>query len=166
MFNENLVFVLDVDGVITSGHMVYSKYGKDYKIFGPDDFDALKELLNYMDIHFITADLRGLPITQKRIEEEMNWKMDFVSGSPNDRWKWIINEYPNKNIIFMGDGIYDFVCLRNSILSITTNDALPHIKDSAQYITSRTGGNRAVAEACLYIMRYYNLDWIRKYDSK
>ena len=34
-------FVLDVDGVMTTGHFFYTKSGKVMKMFGPDDHDAL-----------------------------------------------------------------------------------------------------------------------------
>ena len=34
-------FILDVDGVITTGHFIYSQEGKLMKIFGPDDNDGL-----------------------------------------------------------------------------------------------------------------------------
>ena len=36
--------ILDVDGVITDGTMIYDSKGKRYKIFGPDDHDSLKVL--------------------------------------------------------------------------------------------------------------------------
>ena len=35
------IFVLDVDGVLTTGHFVYSVEGKTLKVFGPDDNDGL-----------------------------------------------------------------------------------------------------------------------------
>ena len=36
--------ILDVDGVITDGTMIYDSKGKRFKIFGPDDHDSLKIL--------------------------------------------------------------------------------------------------------------------------
>ena len=41
-------FVLDVDGVITNGQMIYDKAGKKFKTFGPDDTDALKVLQQFI----------------------------------------------------------------------------------------------------------------------
>ena len=40
---KNLIFLLDVDGVMTTGQFLYSKDGKDYKVFGPHDSDGLTE---------------------------------------------------------------------------------------------------------------------------
>ena len=46
-------FILDVDGVITNGKMIYDKSGKKYKTFGPDDLDALKILQSFIKIYFV-----------------------------------------------------------------------------------------------------------------
>ena len=59
------IFILDVDGVMTTGEFFYSEEGKLLKIFGPDDHDALSLLKSYMDIRFITGDKKGFKISQK-----------------------------------------------------------------------------------------------------
>ena len=38
------VFILDVDGVMTTGQILYSENGKTMKVFGPDDHDGLSLL--------------------------------------------------------------------------------------------------------------------------
>ena len=72
------VFILDVDGVMTTGQFLYSKDGKVMKVFGPDDNDALNMLKPHIEIRFITADKNGLPISHKRIKEDMNFQLDLV----------------------------------------------------------------------------------------
>ena len=52
--NKPKIFLLDVDGVMTTGEFLYSEEGKLLKIFGPDDHDALTLLKPYIDIRFIT----------------------------------------------------------------------------------------------------------------
>ncbi|MDO8659947.1 MAG: phosphatase [Candidatus Parcubacteria bacterium] len=158
------IFILDVDGVLTPGNFIYnSREGKVFKEFGSDDWDALKEIMLFVPTIFITADKKGYPITQKRIVDEMKWELHLVSQLPQERWTWMKNKFPNKQIIFFGDGIYDFCALENSFFGITTKDALDHVKDCANYVTTRSGGDRAVAEACLHVMGCFNLDWKAKY---
>ena len=41
------IFILDVDGVMTTGQFFYSTEGKVYKVFGPDDNNALSLLQPY-----------------------------------------------------------------------------------------------------------------------
>lgn len=43
-----LNFVLDVDGVMTTGQFLYSQDGKAYKIFGPHDAEGLKMIRNHI----------------------------------------------------------------------------------------------------------------------
>ena len=157
---DDFVFILDVDGVLTDGKMYYTSEGKWMKAFGADDWDALKQINKYMPLCFITADKRGFPIVEKRIVDEMRFDLHLVSHEPVDRWKWMKEKYYNRNIIFMGDGIFDWFSLSQSFYGITTADALMHVKQCAKYITKRTGGNRAVAEACLHIGQELKLPWL------
>ena len=48
--------VLDVDGVMTNGQFYYDKNGKQLKVFGPDDNDALTILSKFINIVFVTGD--------------------------------------------------------------------------------------------------------------
>ena len=43
------VFILDVDGVMTSGQFIYGSSGKCFKIFGPDDSDGLSILKSKLE---------------------------------------------------------------------------------------------------------------------
>ena len=61
------VFILDVDGVMTTGHFMYSKDGKQMKVFGPDDNDGLGLLNPNIEIRFVTGDKKGFSISNKRI---------------------------------------------------------------------------------------------------
>lgn len=156
---NNVVFILDVDGVVTDSKMYYTKDGKYMKSFGSDDFDLLRELSKYIPVHFITADKKGFPITQKRIEEEMGFELDLVSHNAVERWDWMKNKYPDKQIIFFGDGWFDYYALTNCWIGITTKDALKHVRKSANLVVNRFGADRAVAEACIYLMDKFHILW-------
>ena len=99
------VFILDVDGVMTTGQFLYSRDGKVMKVFGPDDNDALTMLKPYIEIRFVTADENGLPISHKRISEDMNFQLDLVGTIK--RLDWIKDRYNPQEVIYMGDGIFD-----------------------------------------------------------
>lgn len=147
------IFILDVDGVMTDGKFYYSAEGKVYKVFGADDADALGLLKKYIDIRFITADKKGFSISKKRIVEDMGYKLDLVSTI--SRIEWIKNNYNLENVIFMGDGIFDHYVMRKVGYSISPNNADKNTKLSAKYITKNSGGDRAVAEACLHILKVF-----------
>ena len=60
---EPKIFILDVDGVMTTGSFLYSSQGKYLKSFGPDDNDALSMLSPFINIRFVTGDKKGFPIS-------------------------------------------------------------------------------------------------------
>ena len=80
-------FILDVDGVLTTGSFLYSEKGKCFKIFGPDDNDGLKLLKNKLHIIFITGDKKGFEISKKRIVCDMGYDLYLVSTI--NRLEWI-----------------------------------------------------------------------------
>ena len=57
--------------------------------------------------------------------------------------------------IYMGDGIFDHYVMKHVGYSIAPGNADENAKSSANYVTKRTGGDRAVAEACLHIMEKF-----------
>lgn len=159
---SKLVFVLDCDGTITDGKMWYNKAGKYLKSFGCDDFDLLRVLKNKnIIIHFITADKKGYEIIDKRINQECGFLLDLVSNLPQQRWDFIESNYPKDQytVNFMGDGWGDHLCLKNANLSFTVQDALDKVKEAADIVLDRKGGDRAVAIACLKLMNYYGIEW-------
>jgi 3-deoxy-D-manno-octulosonate 8-phosphate phosphatase (KDO 8-P phosphatase) len=146
-------FVVDVDGVMTTGHFMYTAEGKVMKIFGPDDNDGLSLLKPYMKIRFITGDKKGFPITKKRIVDDMGFQLDVVSTI--HRIDWIKERYPLENTIYMGDGIFDHYVMKGVGYSIAPANADKLAKKHADFITERSGGDRAVAEACLHILEKF-----------
>lgn len=147
------VFLLDVDGVMTTGHFIYTVHGKDMKIFGPDDNDGLSLLKPHMEIRFITGDKRGFSITQKRIVDDMKFELDLVSTIR--RIDWIQERYDPKSVIYMGDGIFDHYVMKGVGYSIAPANADRLAKEHANHVTERKGGDRAVAEACLHILETF-----------
>ena len=147
------VFILDVDGVMTSGNFLYTSEGKFCKSFGPDDNDALSILNNYLEIRFVTGDKKGFEISNKRIVEDMGYKLDLVSTIK--RIDWIKDRYSTKEVIYMGDGIFDHYVMREIMYSIAPSNADDNAKRFSQHITIRKGGERAVSEACLHILEKF-----------
>jgi len=147
------IFILDVDGVMTTGQFIYDKNGKKYKVFGADDNDGLSLLKNFMQIQFITGDRKGFDITKRRIVEDMNYKLNLVSTIR--RIDWIKEHFNPDEVIYMGDGIFDHYVMREVGYSIAPENADSNAKKYANFITQRSGGNRAVAEACLHILEKF-----------
>jgi len=151
--NKPAVFILDVDGVMTTGQFLYSKDGKQMKVFGPDDNDGLGLLSTHIEIRFVTGDRKGFSISHKRVKEDMEFDLDLVSTIK--RIEWIRERYNPKEVIYMGDGIFDHYVMKEVGYSIAPANSDRMAKASADYVTERSGGDRAVAEACLHIMKKF-----------
>ncbi|MEX0703274.1 MAG: HAD hydrolase family protein [Planctomycetales bacterium] len=147
------VFILDVDGVLTTGQMFYTAEGKAMKVFGPDDNDALCLLKPHLEIRFVSSDSRGFPISRKRVVEDMKFPLDLVPTA--GRLQWIAERYDPADVIFMGDGIFDHYVLEAVGYGIAPANASIHARNAADYVTRHAGGDRAVAEACLHVLEKF-----------
>jgi len=147
------IFILDVDGVMTTGSFFYTSDGKYMKSFGPDDNDALSLLKVYLDIRFVTGDKKGFPISKKRIFDDMNYPIDLVSTIK--RIDWISERYALEKVIYMGDGIFDHYVMKKVLYGISPKNGDKNARKYSDYVTERKGGERAVAEACLHIMEKF-----------
>jgi 3-deoxy-D-manno-octulosonate 8-phosphate phosphatase (KDO 8-P phosphatase) len=148
-----LNLVIDVDGVMTTGQFIYSKRGKEFKIFGPHDADGLKLIRDKINIFFITADKRGFPITKKRISEDMGYSLEVVSEG--DRYEWVKKRFGFENTIFIGDGIFDAKIIRDCKFGIAPSNARIEARKWAQYITSSKSGEGAVCDASIKINKVF-----------
>jgi len=141
-------FVLDVDGVLTSGGFIYSENGKLYKIFGPHDAYALKLIADEINIHFISADHRGFEISKKRVND-MGFEITLVPE--DERLVYIENNYDLETLVYMGDGDVDAIIFDRVKIAIAPKNARPKALEKATFVTNNIGGQGAVADACEYL---------------
>ena len=153
IIHQRKVFILDVDGVMTTGQFLYSDKGKEYKIFGPHDNDGIKLLLGKMEVFFLTADKRGYSISKKRIVEDMHQELFLISES--ERLDYIEKTYGLSNVIYMGDGFFDAQILKLCSYGIAPQNARIEARESADFITPSKSGEGAVLDACLHILNKF-----------
>lgn len=146
-------FILDVDGVFTTGQFLYTAEGKLAKVFGAHDNDGIKRMRPYVDICAITADTRGFAITQKRIHEDMGLTLHLVSEE--DRLAWLQKKFDLSACVYMGDSMFDASIFSHVAYSIAPANAFYLAKQKAHYVTESKGGEGAVAEACLHIIEKF-----------
>ena len=123
---------------------------KVYKEFGPDDADALKLLSRYMTIVFFSKDGKGYPISESRATH-MGFPICYENNE--ERLNTINSVYGFAGTIYMGDSFLDAPILDACKYGIATATSSPYAKAVADYVTSVGGGERAVAEACFWIMK-------------
>jgi 3-deoxy-D-manno-octulosonate 8-phosphate phosphatase (KDO 8-P phosphatase) len=160
--------VTDVDGVLNTGHFIYSENGKMYKVFGPHDKDGIKiaQALG-LTIDFITADKTGFAITCARLINDWGVSENNVHlVSEGDRLEWIKDRFNLDEVAYIGDGFHDVPILEAVKLGIAPNSARREAKRAAKYVTECIAGSGAVLDACLIIkalIKGQNKERLRSY---
>lgn len=149
------LFILDVDGVLSTGQHLYDSSGKQYKIFGPHDNEGLKIISNYLKVEFISADQRGFGISEKRVID-MGFEISLVS---EDEREYYFEKLKNDNVIFMGDSYTDSLVFDKINYSIAPKNAISYAINKANFVTSLKAGEGAVFEACMHIKDKFFDDW-------
>ncbi len=76
---------------------------------------------------------------------------------------WLKKKFKNRNIIYMADGIFDSLIMKNFFYSISPRNSDEDTKKNAKYITKRNGGDRAVSEAVKHILKkFYSINNIKE----
>lgn len=149
------LFVVDVDGVLSTGSMLYAESGKQMKAFGPDDASALRLIRRALDVQCISADHRGYEISRRRVEDDMGLPLEHVSEQ--QRAKHIQRLALKQRVVFMGDSFTDRPAMKASDLSICPSDGSPLAREVADVVTFATAGERAVASAAIFLNSALNL---------
>lgn len=147
--------VMDVDGTLTDGGLYIGADGEVMKRFHVKDGYAIHDLLPKMGIIPIIITGRTSKIVAQRCSELGITRL--VQGSSNkiEDLKKILEEenIDIRQTAYMGDDLNDYDCMVRAGLKGCPKDAADEIKEIADYVTVRDGGNGAVREF---------VEWIRK----
>ncbi len=146
---EIRLLLLDVDGVLTDGSVVYAQSGSELKSFNTKDGFGIRLLQEAgVEVGLITA--RSSEAVQRRAQD---LKLAHVyQGVRNkiDIFARILAEQQlvAKEVAYMGDDWLDLPLLSRVGLAVTVADAVAEVKAVVHYVTRREGGRGAVREVC------------------
>jgi 3-deoxy-D-manno-octulosonate 8-phosphate phosphatase (KDO 8-P phosphatase) len=148
------LLMLDVDGVLTDGRIIYDSHGRDMKFF--DVHDGLGVYaLKKAGIPTILITAKGSKAIKPRAKD-MQVEAVFENISPKSAaLKKILKKYKVKKdeVCFVGDDLVDLCLMKKVGFSVAVFNACPEIKQSASYITLREGGRGAVREVAELILK-------------
>jgi 3-deoxy-D-manno-octulosonate 8-phosphate phosphatase (KDO 8-P phosphatase) len=148
------LLVLDVDGVLTDGRIIYSDAGAELKAFHVRDGSGLKLWTQEgKKAGIITG--RNSPIVERRAKEL--GIATLIQGADNKRAALVqmlddLRLTP-KQACAVGDDILDLPMLRACGLAATVADACQEAKEEADFVTAARGGHGAVREVIEWILR-------------
>ncbi|OEU75255.1 MAG: phenylphosphate carboxylase subunit delta [Desulfuromonadales bacterium C00003068] len=152
---ENIkLLLLDVDGILTDGRIIYDNNGIESKAFHVRDGHGLKMLQRAgFKVGIITG--RESNVVAHRAKE---LGIEFVyQGAKNKMipYEEILAKtgLEDSQVAYAGDDLIDLPVLRRVGCSFTVADAVSDIKPYVDYITTLAGGCGAVREICDLLLR-------------
>jgi len=146
--------LLDVDGVLTDGSIVYSGSGDEIKSFNAKDGLGLRLLMDAgITVGIVTG--RRSQALQKRCDNlGITLVFDGVTDKKQVLERLILEKgLSSDTIAFAGDDLPDIRIMKSVGFPIAVADAAPLVKETALYVTSSPGGHGAVREICELILK-------------
>lgn len=148
------LLILDVDGVLTQGDIIYADDGSQLKIFNVKDGLGLRML---MDAGIETAIITGRSagalnarVKNLGIPTLMDGVSDKAVALDELAKKTGI---PKEKMAIIGDDLPDLPVMRRVGISIAVADAAAEVRCFADITTARSGGQGAVRELCEAILK-------------
>jgi len=148
------LLLLDVDGVLTDGSIIYNDAGSETKIFNARDglglklvmqagikvgivtgrsSNALRHRCNNLGIHYLFDGIADKAIILEKIAAQTGVGPDKAA--------------------FMGDDLPDLPIMKRTGLSIAVADAHEIVRQKADWTTQTRGGHGAVREVCEALLK-------------
>jgi 3-deoxy-D-manno-octulosonate 8-phosphate phosphatase (KDO 8-P phosphatase) len=152
------LLLLDVDGVLTDGKLVYDTAGRELKAFYVRDGHGIKMLQQSgIEVGIITG--RRSEIVERRARE---LGIGLVCQGVADKraaWQALLQEkgLTPEQTGYVGDDILDVPLLRVVGFAAAVGDAEAYVMEAADYVAARAGGNGAVREVTDFLLHAHGL---------
>jgi len=151
---EIRLILLDVDGVLTDGRIVYDERGREAKSFDIKDGQGIK-LCQQAGLQVGILSGRKSSAVCFRAQE---LGMAVVLQKTIDKAKALEairqeNNLRADQICFVGDDLVDLPVFSRVGLAVAVADGAREVKANAHYVTRHSGGRGAVREICELILK-------------
>jgi 3-deoxy-D-manno-octulosonate 8-phosphate phosphatase (KDO 8-P phosphatase) len=153
------LMLLDVDGVLTSGQVIYSDTGQETKVFDVRDGLGIRMLTEAGLIVGIVTGRRSMALIHRCKNLGINLLKDGIRDKAA-ALEDILKEtgVPASATAFVGDDLPDLPIMHRVGVPIAVGDAHDLVKQAAIMTTRAKGGCGAVREICERILRARG-DW-------
>ncbi len=148
------LLILDVDGVMTDGKVVYTDSGEELKFFDSRDGHGIKMLMRTgIEVAIITGRISkavehraanlGIAMVYQKALNKIEAYEEIAA----------LKSLADTEICAIGDDLPDIPLLRRAGLAVAVPGAVDEVRLSAHYTTRHAGGDGAVREVCDLIMK-------------
>ena len=146
--------LMDMDGVLSDGTLLYLPEGQVVKTFhAHDGFGIVRGRefgLKYGIISGKTAVVNKQRAERLKIEELYEGIDDKVAAYEEIRKKYGLKQ---ENFCFIGDDVFDMPLLETVAFSCAPPEAIQEVKDSVHYVTKAGAGRGCVREVIDFVLR-------------
>jgi 3-deoxy-D-manno-octulosonate 8-phosphate phosphatase (KDO 8-P phosphatase) len=148
------LMVLDVDGVLTDGRLIFDDQGRELKMFDVQDGHGIRMAQRADDFRVALLTARESPIVQHRAEEMGISEVILAAKQKLPAFEKLLEKtgIPVDEAAYMGDDVLDLPVLRRVILHVAPANAVPEVAREVSLVTAAHGGRGAVREALVKIL--------------
>jgi len=152
------LIVLDIDGTLTNGQIVYSNNGEELKFFDVKDGLAIASWTKKFNKKAAIITGRTSKLVEKRAKElGITHLYQGIDNKDEILEKILKDENLSwENVASIGDDLNDYKMLSKSKISFAVNDAVEDIKQMVDIVTKSSGGYGACREMIEYLLELEN----------
>ena len=153
------LIILDVDGTLTRGEIIIGSNGEELKAFNAKDGYLInnagkkcgKEFAIITGRKSKIVDIRAGEIGIKYVYQGIKNKVEIYKKLKEEL------KLQDEEIAYMGDDLNDYTVMKLAGLKGAPEDACEEIREIADYVSSKKGGEGAVREFLEYLLKKENL---------
>ncbi|HCA42079.1 MAG TPA: hypothetical protein DEP28_02360 [Bacteroidetes bacterium] len=141
------VILMDLDGCLTTGHIIYSTSGEDIKMFHTHDGFGITRGRE-LGLKFAVISGMGSPVNHRRVEKlGIHHLYEYIKDKtiPFEELKKEYN-LPAEAFAFIGDDEFDIPLLQKVGFSACPSSAIDEVKNHVDYVCKRAGGDGSIRE--------------------
>jgi len=148
------LLIMDVDGVLTDGRIIYANSGDELKFFDVTDGMGLA-LFSRAGLKSAILTAKKSKIISKRAKDIHIDRVYQSAFKKSEAFRKILDDFKvsPEEVCFIGDDVIDIPVLKRVGLAVSVPNAVPEVKDEAHYITKKKGGHGAVREVIDMILK-------------
>ena len=159
-------FIFDVDGVLTNGKVLITSQGEMYREMDTKDGYALKcALVQGYRVCIISGGTNeGV---RNRLKALGIYDIYLGAHHKQEPFQDLMDSYDLKpeEILYMGDDIPDIVVMEQVAVAACPNDAVSDVKEIANYVSHKKGGEGCVREIIEQTLRVQG-KWLTNIGAK
>jgi len=153
-FQDLKMLLMDVDGVLTDGGLIVHSDGTESKQFHVFDGHRIKMWQRAGLLCGLLSGRQSASTTWRAKQLEIPIVLqDCKQKLPAFEQLLADTNLRPQQVVYVGDDLMDLPLLRRAGFAVTVADAVEEVKQQADYVTQRSGGQGAVGEVIEYLLK-------------